>query len=55
MDESKGKNTTGIIKENNDIYINMIDSVKSKYILKKIFSILNEKHKLNIIIYNKNY
>ena len=31
-----------------------IEKIKSLYILKDIFSFLSEKHKLEIIIYNKN-
>ena len=45
-------------EENNQILnssINLINSVKSKYILKYIFSFLCEKRELNLVIYNKNY
>ena len=35
--------------------INLINSVKSKYILKHIFSFLCEKRELKLVIYNKNY
>ena len=31
----------------------MLDNVKSKYIIKKIFDMLRNKRKLNIIKYNK--
>jgi len=33
--------------------LNIIEDIKSLYIIKKVFSFLNEKQKLNIIIYNK--
>ena len=41
--------------ENINQKINILKSVKSKYILEIIFSKLNEKKKLRMIIYNKNF
>ena len=41
--------------ENNNKYLNLEHSVKSKYIIKKIFQNLNEKIKLLLIRYNKFY
>ena len=35
--------------------LNILNSVKSIYILKIIFSKLNDKKKLRMIIYNKNF
>ena len=35
--------------------VDLRNSVKSFYIIEKIFSILSEKKKLNMIIYNKKY
>ena len=35
--------------------INLKEKVKSSYIIKVIFSFLNEKKKLNLIIYNNIY
>ena len=32
----------------------MLDNIRSKYIVKQIFSLMNEKQKLNIIKHNKN-
>ena len=37
------------------IQINLRQSVKSEYIIKEIFSFLDEREKLNIISYNKKY
>jgi len=34
---------------------NLRKSVKSKYIIQKIFSLLSDRQKLKIIIYNKKY
>ena len=44
-------------KENLSTYssINLLKSAKSYYIIKEIFSFLDEKKKLNMIIYNKKY
>jgi len=55
-------NNSGIItkpKKNMNEYENIksekvIESIKSPYVLKDIFSFLSEKLKLEIIIYNKN-
>ena len=46
-----------IKSDENNKYINVINlrhAVKSPYIIKKMFSILCENRKLNMIIYNKN-
>ena len=44
-------------EQNNDsnLIINLKESIKSKYLIKKIFSFISEKKKLKIIIYNKKY
>jgi len=42
-------------KENENNYLNLKYSVKSEYILKKIFSFLKDKEKLLLIRYNKFY
>ena len=48
------KNENEIKSElNNDEKVNLKDSVKSKYILKMIFSHLEQKRTLNIIKYHK--
>ena len=58
LSEDKKRNVNKII--NNQEFENIISeknigkSIESLYILKYIFSFLSEKHKLKIIIYNKN-
>ena len=32
----------------------IIQQIKSLYVMKEVFTFLNEKRKLNILIYNKN-
>ena len=48
--EKINKNETPL---KNYISIDMFKSIKSHYIIKTILSLLNEKKKLNMIIYNK--
>jgi len=43
------------VKAENNAKSNLIESVKSKYIIQNIFSFLDENIKLNLIIYNKEY
>ena len=42
-------------KEKNIEVVNLIKTLKSQYIIKDIFSCLEEKTKLTIIVHNKKY
>ena len=54
--EIKGENKSSTISKINNVeFVNLKDSVKSIYIQKLIFSFLEEKTKLNMIKYNKEY
>ena len=48
-------NTNRISKLNNNDNINILGEIISKYIVKEIFSYLDENIKLKMIIYNKKY
>ncbi len=54
METSNYKNLQ-IEKQKNTEDVNLIKTVKSKYILQKIFSYLEENIKLILIVHNKNY
>ena len=49
----ENKNLIGLKKDNDDEYVNLKKLIRSKYILKKILSFLDEKKKLIMIKYNK--
>ena len=49
------KNLIGLKKDNDDKYVNLKKLVRSKYILNKIFSFLDNKKKIIMIKYNKLY
>ena len=47
------ENTRDLIKDERTDVSKIIDNIKSIYVLKDIFSLINIKQKLNLIIYNK--